>query len=35
MCIRDRCDVAPTLLRIMDLEQPIEMTGKSLLGEDD
>jgi len=29
------CDVAPTLLRIMDLEQPIEMTGKSLLGEDD
>lgn len=25
------CDVAPTLLRIMDLPQPIEMTGKPLL----
>jgi 2,3-bisphosphoglycerate-independent phosphoglycerate mutase len=25
------CDVSPTLLRIMDLPQPIEMTGKPLL----
>ena len=24
-------DIAPTLLQIMDLEQPAEMTGKSLL----
>ena len=29
------CDVAPTLLEIMGLEPPIEMTGKSLLGDDD
>ncbi len=27
------CDVAPTLLRLMGLDQPAEMTGKSLLGE--
>ncbi|MEN8175739.1 MAG: 2,3-bisphosphoglycerate-independent phosphoglycerate mutase [Pseudomonadota bacterium] len=25
------CDIAPTLLRIMDIEQPSEMTGKALL----
>ena len=24
-------DIAPTLLEIMELEQPVEMTGKSLL----
>ena len=25
------CDIAPTLLRLMDLPKPIEMTGVSLL----
>jgi 2,3-bisphosphoglycerate-independent phosphoglycerate mutase len=29
------CDVAPTLLQIMGLPQPQEMTGRSLLGGDD
>ncbi|RMG37166.1 MAG: 2,3-bisphosphoglycerate-independent phosphoglycerate mutase [Gammaproteobacteria bacterium] len=29
------CDVAPTLLDIMGLEPPIEMTGRSLLGDRD
>lgn len=29
------CDVAPTLLEIMGLKQPIEMTGRSLLGDRD
>jgi 2,3-bisphosphoglycerate-independent phosphoglycerate mutase len=27
------CDVAPTLLRLLDLQQPAEMTGRSLLEE--
>jgi len=27
------CDIAPTILEIMGLAQPVEMTGKSLLGE--
>ena len=41
MCIRDRnytlreggrlCDIAPTLIEIMGLEKPVEMTGESLL----
>ncbi|MFK7160313.1 2,3-bisphosphoglycerate-independent phosphoglycerate mutase [Marinospirillum sp. MEB164] len=26
------CDIAPTLLRLMDLPQPAEMTGQSLIG---
>jgi len=25
------CDVAPTLLELMGLEQPVEMTGRSLI----
>ena len=31
MCIRDRCDIVPTLIELMGMEQPKEMTGKSLL----
>ena len=27
-------DIAPTLLQLMDLPQPAEMTGKSLIGHD-
>jgi 2,3-bisphosphoglycerate-independent phosphoglycerate mutase len=27
------CDVAPTLLELLDLQQPVAMTGKSLLEE--
>jgi len=25
------CDIAPTMLEILGIEQPIEMTGKSIL----
>ena len=25
------CDVAPTILQLLDIKQPVEMTGKSLI----
>ena len=33
MCIRDRADIAPTLLQLLNLPIPIEMTGKSIIKE--
>ena len=27
------CDIAPTILEVLDIKKPIEMTGKSLIAE--